>query len=193
MTVSDVPSELRGRTWNLARNAYAYLVDAPITLGHSQLVMRCKRSQQEQDRFNTAAEHAAKCIGVLHEMLSKMVFARQTSLARYTGTSGKYVKTLVLKASVKEQMNEYKIHLVPYFSSHLRLTNRLHAAIQELKPPASGGLLHWLGEREQIVDYDMREGRNHRTVKKRVASFHLQQMASQLRSLAGKATKSSSR
>lgn len=180
-TFGNVPDYLRDRTWYVGVDAYAFLVDAPITLGHSQLKVSVNHSQYEEDVFSSAAGHIAKCIRIIRTTLRSLDVDQWSSLARYTGTSGEFKKTLLLKASANEAEDEYKIHLVPYFSSHLSATNKLYAAIQEIESNEPGGLLHWVGQRERIVDYDMRSGRNDKTVRKRIESFNLPQLASKLR------------
>ncbi|OGP92620.1 MAG: hypothetical protein A2Z19_07660 [Deltaproteobacteria bacterium RBG_16_54_18] len=175
-----IPDELRDRAWYARDGVYAFLVDAPITLGHSQFKVSLNDAQREEDAFNGAAGHIVKCIGVLRTTLCNIKLEEWAALTHYTGTSGEYKKTLVLRASAKESKYEYKIHLVPYFHSHLCATNRLHAAIQNLEPNVSGGLLHWVGQRERIVDYDMRHGRDDEIVKKRIESFNLPRLASEL-------------
>lgn len=181
MSFENVPDFLRDRSWYCGENAYAFLVDAPITLGHSQLKVLVNHAQQEEDSFSNAAKHIAGCIKTLRTVLCDLQLDNWATLANYTGTSGKYQKTLVLKVSANEANDEYKLHLVPYFSSHFIATNKLYAAIQNLDQDAIGGMLHWVGQRERIVDYDMRYGREDETVKKRIASFNLPQLASKLR------------
>lgn len=178
--LQNVPEELRDRTWYIENDAYAFLVDAPITLGHSQLRVSVTQTQQEEDAFNSAARHISKCIRVLRTTLFSLQLDKWTSLACYTGTSGDFKKTLILKVSANEGKNEYKIHLVPFFSSHLSATNKLYAATQEIDSGEPGGLLYWVGQRERIVDYDMRYGRKDETVRKRIDSFRLPELADHL-------------
>jgi hypothetical protein len=71
----------------------------------------------------------------------------------------------------------YKVHLVPYFASHLDATNRLYQVLNDADESAVGGLLHWIGQRERLVDYDMRHGREDKVVRARIASFKLEQLA----------------
>ncbi len=177
--LDGVPQPLRHRTWYRSGDAYAFLVDAPITLGHSQLRVTVGRRQPEEQAFKSATAHAANCIEILRATLSALAFDKWAALARYTGTSGRYTKTLVLKVSAKEPRGEYKIHLVPYFSSHLHATTRLHTLMQGRK--STGGLLHWVGQRERIVDYDVRDGRQDPMAVKRITSFKLRQLAAKLR------------
>jgi hypothetical protein len=174
------PNDRRNRTWYCTKDAYAFLVDAPITLGHSQLIVIGKTSNYEEDSFKRASVHIVRCIKRLRSILCTLNLNKWNALARYTGTSGQYKKTLVLKASAKENEHEYKIHLVPYFSSHFDSTNRLHAATQEINSSDPGGLLHWVGERERLVDYDMRDGRENTIIKKRITSFNIPELALEL-------------
>ncbi|NOT22702.1 MAG: hypothetical protein HOP22_08245 [Nitrospiraceae bacterium] len=89
------------------------------------------------------------------------------------------MKTLVLKASAKEELGEeYKVHLVPCFSSHIESANNLFRA--RFGGNDVGGLLHWIGQREQLVDYDMVSAADD-VVKKRVESFSLTSLAALLR------------
>lgn len=180
MKLDNVPEGLHDRTWYSQDNTYAFLVDAPITLGHSQLKVKTGETQQEEDSFEVAAGHVVKCIRTLRTTLSALRLDNWAALARYTNTSGNYVKTLVLKVSANEPKGEYKIHLVPYFDSHLQTTTRLHCAMQELDSDRPGGLLHWVGQRERVVDYDMRYTRDDEAVKRRITSFNLPQLASEL-------------
>lgn len=188
LKLDNVPDDLWDRTWYSAGNAYVFLVDKPITLGHSQLKVRTDKAQQEEDSFDSAARHVAKCIKILRVTLSNLQLDYWNALARYTNTSGEYVKTLILKASAKEAKDEYKIHLVPYFTSHLTATTRLYCAMQEIESHAPGGLLHWVGQRERLVDYDVRYGRDDETVSRRIATFNLSQLASKLHKNGVKAT-----
>lgn len=143
------------RVWyeNENKTSFAFLVHAPIAFGHSQLVMSISPDNNEEEAFRSAAEHIAVCIGRFRStFLMSLNLGEWGPLAQYTGTSGKYVKTLVLKASANEDQGEYKVHLVPCFSSHLEAANVLFRA--RFRESGSGGLLHWIGEREHLVDYD---------------------------------------
>lgn len=180
-TLPHVPKALRRRAWYSPTGAYAFLVDAPITFGHSQLRVSVRPRQHEERAFATAAVHVTKCIAALRVALSSRPFSKWSALANYTGSSGSYIKTLVVKASAKEYKREYKIHLIPYFSSHLRATTRFHAVMQDRKSTNPGGLLHWIGQRERIVDYDVRDRDTNKAAARRIASFRLSELASELR------------
>ncbi len=126
----------------------------------------------------TALAHATQCIGVIRAKLPNPRGKVWQTLATYTGTSGHYLKTLILKVSAAEKEDVYKVHLVPYFMSHLKATNKLFQATHGKN--TAGGLLHWIGQREVLVDYDMRDGRKNELVKRRISSFDLPGLASVL-------------
>ncbi len=151
---SNVPDHLRDRAWYNETSAYAFLVHAPITFGHSQLVVCYAPCISEEDAFSIAAKHIAICIARLRStFFLNLDLAEWGALAQYTVTSGQYVKTLVLKASANENQGEYKIHLVPCFSSHIETANALFWD-RFGKKQTGGGLLYWIGQREHLVDYD---------------------------------------
>jgi len=168
------------RIWYSVNGAFAFLVDTPHTFGHSQLVVSI-RSDKEDKSFSKAADHIVACIRKLRTSLPCPGDHKWRSLAKYTRSSGPYEKTLVLRVSADEEGNMYKIHLVPYFKSHLNATNKLYRVTHDKKRNDKGGLLHWLGQREVILDYDMRDGRDNDLVKARINSFRLQQLALRLR------------
>jgi hypothetical protein len=169
--------EVDDRIWYRSRGAFAFLVDAPHTFGHSQLVLKIRKSTQEECIFARASIHAAKCVGTLRTKLPSQRKEWQR-LAKYTGTSGRYEKTLVLRVSADEEADTYKVHLVPYFASHLEATGKLYRATHNKEEDETGGLLHWLGQREVLLDYDMRHGRNDPIVRERIESFNLPKLAS---------------
>src|SRR2546428_14009630 len=118
MTFDKLRDVVRDRTWYRARGVFAFLVNAPLTLGHSQLVVKTPQSDTEERSFAAAAPHVANCIRVLRTRLPSHGRKSWQSLTQYTKTSGGYRKTLVLKASAEEPKGIYKVHLVPYFASH---------------------------------------------------------------------------
>ena len=68
-------------------------------------------------------------------------------------TRGSYEKTLVLRASAQETIGkEYKVHLVPFFASHAELCKKRFQSLHAAMPEQVGGLLGWLGMREDDVD-----------------------------------------
>ena len=101
---ASVPAELRERRWYTGKDVYAFLVDAPITFGHSQLVITVN-STAEEEKFESAARHIANCIRILRTTLCSLDLKQWDALARDTRTSGGYTKTLVLKASANESIS----------------------------------------------------------------------------------------
>ena len=85
------------------------------------------------------------------------------------------MKTLVLRASAAEKQGEYKVHLVPCFESHLKSANDLLRA--RFGGRDEGGLLYWIGQREDLVDYDMSLAH----AEKRIESYRLTDLAAILR------------
>jgi len=176
----NISEKYRDRVWyHCGDEAHAFLVDAPITFGHSQLWVKRGDSIAEEEVFKIAATHIEKCIGVLRTVLPCKVEQWQ-EIATYTRTSGDYVKTLILRASASEKQCEYKIHLVPLFASHNYAANALYR-ITLGKESGYGGLLHWVGERESIVDHDS-EDRESSAYKVRMHGFRLNDLAEALRS-----------
>ena len=179
-SVAHVPEVLRHRTWYSPPGTYAFLVDAPLSFGHSQLCVTKEDSEQEDATFARAAKHIKTCIRSFRVVLPDAVVSWD-SLARYTNTKGAYQKTLILKASADEKPTEYKIHLVPFFESHLKATNRLYQATHSQPAGKSGELLHWRGKREVSVDYYTRDREDPVTIA-RTATFRLEDLAARLRS-----------
>jgi hypothetical protein len=108
--------------------------------------------------------------------LTNIDLSQWRALADYSETSGHYVKTLVLKASANEARNEYKVHLVPCFSSHVDAANRLLNDRIDGMPGRAGGLLHWIGQREHIVDQDTLPKPSPQA-RDRISSFRLPDLA----------------
>ena len=179
LTFSKLYKETADRTWYDTDGAFAFLVDAPLTFGHSQLVVKIQSNKQDES-FSAVAHHIAACIKNLRTSLPSPSEDKWRSLAAYTRSFGPYKKILLLRVSADETRNMYKIHLVPYFKSHLDATNKLYRVTHNKGRKGKGGLLHWLGQREVIVDYDMRDGRDNKLVKTRIKTFRLKQLASRL-------------
>lgn len=173
--------QVNDRIWyeSADKKSFAFLVDAPIAFGHSQLAISIPHGIQEEDAFTLAATHIALCIGRFRSTFMNFQFREWGPLAKYTGTSGHYVKTLILKASASEKQEEYKVHLVPCFSSHIDSANDLFRA--RFGGKEAGGLLHWLGEREHLVDYDTLPRPLGEVAEARVKSFGLTGLAALLR------------
>ncbi len=140
-----------------------FLVHTPLTFGHSQLIFSVHRQRlKEAARFEKVAKIIKSSISALQQVLGSENVHRKKSefktLAEITRTKGKYIKTLILRASADEKSTEYKIHLVPYFESHASNCKSRYKALHFIKrrrnsaTDKTGGLLAWLGERETEVD-----------------------------------------
>lgn len=179
-TTNNVPDQLRDRAWYAEPTAFAFLVDKPISFGHSQLIVSIAPCINEEDAFSLATKHIAICIARFRSIFRSLDLREWDQLARYTSTSGQYVKTLVLKASANEEQKEYKVHLVPCFSSHIDAANDLFWA-RFGKKPKGGGLLFWVGQREHFVDYDKSRKDLDYIEQERIKSFCLMGLAAILR------------
>jgi hypothetical protein len=120
---------------------------------HENLEMSRDVLREEEDMFKATIELIVKCIRVFRTELPNAIENNEWEvLKKYTNTSGKYKKTLILKTSANEQCCEYKIHLIPFFESHLCDTKRLFHNGRQLDETKIGGLLGWLGHQERLVD-----------------------------------------
>jgi hypothetical protein len=173
----DLRGQIGVRVWYEERDAFAFVLHAPLTFGHSQLVVRVRSASSEEHIFERASLHIASCIRALRTKLPTGSRRTWKELINYTGTTGKYQKTLVLKTSADETADLYKVHLVPFYASHLQSTIELYQNTHGHQ--AVGGLLHWLGEREVVVDRDLRN--DPIDVKARTDSFNLEKLAMCLR------------
>jgi hypothetical protein len=176
MRFQELREMVKDRIWYCSNQAFTFLVDAPYTLGHSQLVLKVSKSAEEEYNFAKASIHATKCIRILRNKLHNRS-KEWPQLAKYTETSGSYLKTLVLKVSADEEDDTYKVHLVPYFASHLETTITLYRETLR-KKKGIGGLVYWLGRRECQVDCDISDRRDAPIVKDLIRSFNLPQLAS---------------
>ena len=140
-----------------------FLSHTPLTFGHSQLIMKClgdKRQLKESARFEYVAQIIKNSISVFEQVFGQEeLHIRQYELKRLTEisrTSGKYIKTLILRSSADEDANEgyteYKVHLVPYFTSQAANCKSRYCTLHFRNDDKTGGLLGWLGERETEVD-----------------------------------------
>jgi len=139
--------------------AKIFLVRAPLTFGHSQLVMEFSGDKEpdEAKRFQAAAPIITKALYVFQNVLNCNAVRRRpefAKLAKLTLTPPQrcYLKTLILRASADEKANQYKVHLVPYFQSHEFACQKRYTAIHSVDADEKGGLLGWVGERETEVD-----------------------------------------
>lgn len=141
-------------TQDYSFTARIFLVHAPLTFGHSQLVMDFSSDTQsdESTRFFQSADIIRKALFAFKMALNSDTVQKFKTLAQITLTNGSYLKTLILRTSAKEEGNVYKVHLVPYFESHESACQNRFTSIHNIDPEEKGGLLGWLGERETIVD-----------------------------------------
>jgi hypothetical protein len=142
----------------IEQSPYVFLSRAPLTFGHSQLVIRSPNGtkQNEEDFFCLASKIIERTIIAFKDAFKVQKLhecGNFNALAVITRTRGKYIKTLVLRASASEDIcEEYKIHLVPYFKSHEDECGKRFRTLHGITSEKKGGLLGWLGERENEVD-----------------------------------------
>ncbi len=165
---------LEARTWfkkdkieNQNITIRIFLVNAPLTFGHSQLIACfpkcCTLNEKESERFNLVAPFIKMAIETFQQAFGSYAIHNKielASLAKLTMTDGDYIKTIILRTSANEKNNEYKVHLVPYFSSHASSCKKRFTAIHSVNPEKTGGLLGWLGVRETIADSWLSESDN---------------------------------
>lgn len=151
--------EMGRNDWREIEKApYIFLSRAPLTFGHSQLVIQSPQgnNQDEENFFCLASKIVERVIVVFRKAFIEQKIHKDknfSDLAKLTYTEGDYIKTLILRSSASENVcREYKIHLVPYFKSHAMACQKHYTAIHNVDPNQEGGLLGWLGERETIVD-----------------------------------------
>jgi hypothetical protein len=159
------PDTRKERTWyELCTNDFhvtVIIVEAPLTFGHSQLVLKTSKDLDEEVMFEGASFVIKKCLPIIRDRLPSAVENdKWKQLRNYTNTSGRYLKTLVLRASADEKVREYKVHLVPYFKSHLCCTTLLFHGGRDVDKNRTGGLLRWLGEQEKRLDDQIEKWRN---------------------------------
>ncbi len=89
LQVDAIPEGIRPRIWYRQRAAYAFLVDAPLTFGHTQLVCT-NLCTIEDESFAAASPHIVHCMRKLQQSLPSPCEGWD-SLACYTETSGDYI------------------------------------------------------------------------------------------------------
>jgi len=171
---------VQDRIWYEQDDAFAFLVKEPLTFGHAQLIVAVDRKQLEEDSFRITAVHIGNCIRAFRELFTNPVLEQWPEYREYTLTSGKHIKTLVMRASANEELGEYKVHLVPYFQSHLDETKRLYRENLKTVDGKGGGLLYWVGKRERLVDRDSAKDKDSHD--ELVTSFSLPKLAQMLNS-----------
>jgi hypothetical protein len=103
--------------------------------------------------FAISSSVIKECLPIINERLPKALGnPLWKTLREYTKTKGRLIKTLILRVSADEVERQYKVHIVPYFESHLCLTTMLFQQGRRLDKSKTGGLIHWLGEQERNVE-----------------------------------------
>jgi hypothetical protein len=153
---ASCPDVQKDRWEQIKNSPHIFLSRSPLTFGHSQLVIPSP-GDSEQDLFRLASEIIYDAISTFKSVFGNPTFVHQKAvfkpLADTTLTRGSYERTLVLRASAQESSgNEYKVHLVPYFASHAELCRKRFHSLHTTTPDRLGGLLGWLGMREDDVD-----------------------------------------
>ncbi len=148
--------------WEIAeRGPYIFLSRAPITFAHSILVVprpHQSKSVDEATFFRWSAyliERALYIFNIAFGVKKIHTSADYRILAEKTLSNGEYIKTLILKANANEDLNTiYKVHLLPYFKSHdIDCQQRFLALHRSVDlGEQKGGLLGWIGQREDQVD-----------------------------------------
>ncbi len=153
--------------WDEA-GVFVCLSRAPLTFGHSQLTVDVKGDPPDEEMFNKAVPLIRATIRTFQDMLPMLLREDKDStwadLARWTKTRGPYIKTLILRTSASEKPEEaeeaegpqmrfiFKVHLVPYFKSHEDACYDMFQDKHNVSPHKRGGLLGWLGVREDEAD-----------------------------------------
>ena len=162
---SSHPDTRNERTWyKLCDNdshIRVILVEAPLTFGHSQLIITTRKNIKEDIKFEMASFAIGRCLPIIKKCIPAAVKDDTwKELREYTATKGRYIKTLILRASADENEDQYKVHLAPYFNSNLKSTKILFQEGRNLENDPKGGLLRWLGEREKYLDDNIETLRN---------------------------------
>lgn len=161
--------------WNkINKYPHIFLCRAPLTFGHSQLVIPHPGKKIDNEPISIKEEKYFEWASVIIKStiaVFNMAFKDKEidiekefkNLAKLTLTEDKYIKTLILKASADEEattnnetkqynLKEYKVHLVPYFESHAKRCKELYQSLHDVTCTEKGGLLKWLGEMENKAD-----------------------------------------
>jgi len=148
--------ELGVRDWR--KFPYIFLVNRPLTFGHSQLVIPIPDDlrPKESIAFEFAAILIKLAIKGFEEVFGDDKLHTEvdfSDLAKRTLSYGKYEKTIIMRVSADEDPKKvYKVHLVPYFESNAALCQERYCSVQKVPPDKKGGLIGWLGDRETEVD-----------------------------------------
>lgn len=154
---TKLPNTMKKRTWLAEtqgdKDISIYLVESPLAFGHSQLILKTSKITPEEDMFEVASPLLKESIRILKERLPEAVEDPVWKTLRdYTKTSGRLIKILILKVSANETEKQYKVHIVPYFESHLCLTTMLFQKGRDIDKYKTGGMIRWLGEQERRLD-----------------------------------------
>lgn len=195
--------KIEGDAWNQVSNwndakrvPYIFFSRAPLTFAHSQLVIPAPPGQNDSSSideakyFKWAAYLVEGAIATFTKAFRGEKVHEDTKykeLAEVTRTRGGYLKTLILRASASEKIgSEYKIHLVPYFESHRNLCAERFKAQNGLPADSDreGGLLGWLGERENEVDeWEVGSLWKYKLDEIAIGEWKMQELAKRFRSL----------
>jgi hypothetical protein len=152
--------------WNVSDKwrefPHIYLVNRPLTFGHSQLVMRIPKNLMPTNNENKESLYFECASIMIKRAIKGFVEAFHTNklhtekifsdLAKRTHSYDEYEKTIIMRVSADEDPKEvYKVHLVPYFESNAALCQERYYAVHKV-PDKRGGLIGWLGDRETEVD-----------------------------------------
>ena len=165
-----------------------YLPRSPLTFGHSQLIIP-HPGDCEQDLFRLSSEIIYNVISTFKRVfvdMKKPIHEEEIfkPLAENTHTLGHYKRTLILRVSAQEKSEkEYKVHLVPYFESHDSLCKKRFESLHIVTGGETGGLLGWLGERENDLDHWEADSTPVRPQLDQIANEHLKmiELAEELR------------
>jgi len=181
------PNTMNKRTWlpklPSDKNIRVFLVESPLTFGHSQLILTTEEVISEENMFDMSSSVIKDSIQILKQKLPEAIENRGWKTLRdYTKTSGRLIKILILRVSADEAEKQYKVHIVPYFESHLCLTTLLFQKGRDVDLKKTGGMIRWLGEQEKRLDdqIEIWRGTCH-FPKALVKSFNLIKLAEYLR------------
>ncbi|MBN2570359.1 MAG: hypothetical protein JXB42_13110 [Deltaproteobacteria bacterium] len=138
---------------------HIFLSRSPLTFGHSQLFIPSPSYDiSEAGFFEIASVIIVRVLQTFKEVFDTSHYQMHEedefkSLAEITYSYGKYIKTLVVRASAEEDIEkQYKVHLVPFFKSHEAECLKRFRAHHRVRPDKKGGLIGWLGDRETEVE-----------------------------------------
>jgi len=138
---------------------HIFITNAPLTFGHSQLVVPAFPETDPVDEsklFRLAAPLIENVLKVFEIFFAKGKHHRKApfqKLAEDTHSYGRYIKTLILRTSADDDpKTKVKFHLVPYFESNQVDCHKRFHSLHRAPPNKIGGMIGWLGERETKLD-----------------------------------------